>query len=205
MSLIMMHADSVLAKDLVHIYVNSLALQNDYREMKQGLIDEYNENLMLKEVLVYVKDTCPSLTKPSEKLVAVTPLNKYRKVRFAKATTSSSNTKKQADSHKTQDSNKPMLPSTGMKSSTSAIIAFSESVCNADVKHTSLNENSELIYAKCNQCMFDANHDVCFLEFVNDVNVHSKSKSAKRSKKKQTWKPTGKVFNDVGYKWKPTG
>ncbi|GKB79071.1 integrase, catalytic region, zinc finger, CCHC-type containing protein, partial [Tanacetum coccineum] len=53
-----------------------------------------------------------------------------------------------------------------------------ESDCNADVKHTILNSNSELIYAKYNQCM---------------------------SKKKQTWKPTGKVFTDIGYRWKPTG
>ncbi|GKA92157.1 hypothetical protein Tco_0814082 [Tanacetum coccineum] len=75
------------------------------------------------EVLVYVKDTCPSLKKPSEKLVAVTLLNKNKKVRFAEATTSSSNTQKQANSHKIQDSNKPMLPSTGMKSSTSASIS----------------------------------------------------------------------------------
>ncbi|GJW05203.1 hypothetical protein Tco_1564059 [Tanacetum coccineum] len=74
----------------------------------------------IQEVLVYVKDTCPSLTKPSEKLVVVTPLNKNKKVRFAEAATSSSNTKKQADSYNTQDSNKPMLPSIGMKSSTSA-------------------------------------------------------------------------------------
>nr|GEV63348.1 hypothetical protein [Tanacetum cinerariifolium] len=53
--------------------------------------------------------------------------------------------------------------------------------------------------------MFDANHDVCFLGFVNDVNVHSKFKSAKRSKKKNIWKPPGKVFTDIGYRWKPIG
>ncbi|GJV37515.1 hypothetical protein Tco_1409992 [Tanacetum coccineum] len=53
--------------------------------------------------------------------------------------------------------------------------------------------------------MFDANHDVCFLKFVNDVNGHSKSKSAKRSKKKNIWKPTRKVFTDIEYRWKPTG
>ncbi|GJT68002.1 retrovirus-related pol polyprotein from transposon TNT 1-94 [Tanacetum coccineum] len=147
-------------------------------------------------------------------------------------------------SHKTQDSNKPVLPSTGMKSSTSASSSqpsgntknnrilrttsrnlknkvevqprsvksnsnkndhVIEPVCHANIKHTMLNTNSELTCVKCNQCMFDANHDVCFLEFVNDVNVHSKSKYAKRIKKKQTWKPTGKVFTDIGYKWKRTG
>ncbi|GJZ24505.1 hypothetical protein Tco_0561964 [Tanacetum coccineum] len=35
-----------------------------------------------KEELIYVKATCPSLTKHSEKLVAVTPLNKNKKVRW---------------------------------------------------------------------------------------------------------------------------
>ncbi|GJW09514.1 integrase, catalytic region, zinc finger, CCHC-type containing protein [Tanacetum coccineum] len=78
-------------------------------------------------------------------------------------------------------------------------------ICDANVKHTMLNANSELICVKCKQCMFDANHDVCFLDFVNDVNVRSKSKSAKQSQQHNIWKPTGKVFTEVGYKWKPTG
>ncbi|GJX92430.1 retrovirus-related pol polyprotein from transposon TNT 1-94 [Tanacetum coccineum] len=78
-----------------------------------------------------------------------------------------------------------------------------EPMCNANVKHTTLNANFELIYVKCNQCMFDANHDVCCLEFVNDVNVLSKSKTVKRNKK-NIWKPTRKVFTNIGYKWNPT-
>ncbi|GJX52091.1 uncharacterized mitochondrial protein-like protein [Tanacetum coccineum] len=49
-------------------------------------------------------------------------------------------------------------------------------ICDTNVKHTMLNSNSELTYVQCNQCMFDANHDVCFLDFVNNVNVRSKSK-----------------------------
>ncbi|GKA80904.1 integrase, catalytic region, zinc finger, CCHC-type containing protein [Tanacetum coccineum] len=80
-----------------------------------------------------------------------------------------------------------------------------EPVCNAHVKHTMLNANSELICVKCYQCIFDANHDVCFLEFVNDVNVCSKSKSAKKSKNRSIWKPTGKVFTNIGYRRKPIG
>ncbi|GJW71360.1 hypothetical protein Tco_0128277 [Tanacetum coccineum] len=67
----------------------------------------------IQEVLVYVKDTCPCLTKPSEKLVAVTPKNKDKKVRFTDLVTSSSNTQKQVDSHNKQDSNQPLLHSTG--------------------------------------------------------------------------------------------
>ncbi|GJV61221.1 integrase, catalytic region, zinc finger, CCHC-type containing protein [Tanacetum coccineum] len=148
------------------------------------------------------------------------------------------------ESSKTPDSNKPMLPSTGLKSSTSVSrsqpigntkndrISQTQSsnmknkveaqlrrvnlssnkknrvkdpICDANVKHTMLNANSELICVKCKQCMFDANHDVRFLEFVNDVNVHSKSKSAKQSQHHNIWKPTGKVFTEIRYKWKPTG
>ncbi|GJX64219.1 retrovirus-related pol polyprotein from transposon TNT 1-94 [Tanacetum coccineum] len=78
-------------------------------------------------------------------------------------------------------------------------------ICNANVKHTMLNANFDLIYVKCKQCIFDSNHDVCFLDFVNDVNVRSKSKSVKQSQEHNIWKPTGKVFTEIGYKWKPTG
>ncbi|GKA76895.1 hypothetical protein Tco_0783356, partial [Tanacetum coccineum] len=54
--------------------------------------------------------------------------------------------------------------------------------------------------------VFYANHDVCFLDFVNDVNMRAKSKSkSKKRKQHNIWKPTGKVFIEVGHKWKPTG
>ncbi|GJU92244.1 hypothetical protein Tco_1304667, partial [Tanacetum coccineum] len=73
-----------------------------------------------QEVLVYVKETCPYVSKSIEKLVAVTPLNKDKRVRFADPITSSSNVPKQTNSLKSQDSNKPLLHSIGVKCSTSA-------------------------------------------------------------------------------------
>ncbi|GKA04860.1 hypothetical protein Tco_0683980 [Tanacetum coccineum] len=73
-----------------------------------------------EELLVYVSKTCTSLTKPCEKLVAVTPMNKDKKVRFVKPVTSSSNIPKQTGSLKTKDSNKPLLTSTGVNTTTSA-------------------------------------------------------------------------------------
>nr|GEW12100.1 retrovirus-related Pol polyprotein from transposon TNT 1-94 [Tanacetum cinerariifolium] len=63
------------------------------------------------------------------------------------------------------------------------------------------NAKFESLCAICNKCMFDANHDMCLIDFVNDVNVHSKPKS-KRNKMRKAWKPMGKVITDVGYKWK---
>ncbi|GJW76013.1 retrovirus-related pol polyprotein from transposon TNT 1-94 [Tanacetum coccineum] len=71
---------------------------------------------LIQELLGYVRDTCPDIHKPSEKLVAVMPINKKKTV----------------------------------------------------------------------SSMFDARHELCFLEFVSDMNAYSKSK------------PTGRTFTLVG-------
>ncbi|GJZ61004.1 integrase, catalytic region, zinc finger, CCHC-type containing protein [Tanacetum coccineum] len=42
------------------------------------------------------------------------------------------------------------------------------------------------------------------LQFVSDMYANSKSKSVKETKKKEEWKPTGKVFTKIGYQWRPT-
>ncbi|GJU23363.1 hypothetical protein Tco_1156705 [Tanacetum coccineum] len=74
----------------------------------------------VQELLVYASQTCPNSPKPSEKLVAVTPINKDKRVRFVEPVTSLNNIPKQTDSLKTKDSNKPLLTSTGVKPTTSA-------------------------------------------------------------------------------------
>ncbi|GJU09626.1 hypothetical protein Tco_1132022 [Tanacetum coccineum] len=55
---------------------------------------------------------------------------------------------------------------------------------NANVQHFKLNTNSELMCVNCKRFMFDATHDLCFIE---------------------AWKPTGKVFTKIEYQWRPTG
>ncbi|GJS40187.1 retrovirus-related pol polyprotein from transposon TNT 1-94 [Tanacetum coccineum] len=124
------------------------------RPLDSDLDSAYKFTTRVQELLAYVRDTCPSSSRKSEKLIAVTPINKVKKVRFVEPSTSSSNTHKQVDSFKTKDSNTPLLPSTG---------------------HSILNANSELICATCNECMFDAIHDLCVLDYVNDVNVRSRT------------------------------
>ncbi|GJT01022.1 hypothetical protein Tco_0822191 [Tanacetum coccineum] len=47
-------------------------------------------------------------------------------------------------------------------------------------KYSKLNANSELKYVKCNGCMLSDNHDLCVLDFINNVNAHNKSKSVKK-------------------------
>ncbi|GKC54267.1 hypothetical protein Tco_1077012, partial [Tanacetum coccineum] len=90
---------------------------------------------LIQELLGYVRDTFPDIHKPIEKLVAITPINKKKTVRFAEPDISSSISQ-----------NSYALP-----------------------KHS------------------------------------SKSKSVKKAKKKEVWKPTGKVFTKIRYNWRPTG
>ncbi|GKA96380.1 retrovirus-related pol polyprotein from transposon TNT 1-94 [Tanacetum coccineum] len=72
-----------------------------------------------------------------------------------------------------------------------------------DVKHSLSNANSEILCATCNKSMFDGVHDKCLLDLVQNGN--NRTKSAKKHKKQNIWKPTGHVFTEVGFKWKPTG
>ncbi|GJW27996.1 hypothetical protein Tco_0044871 [Tanacetum coccineum] len=70
---------------------------------------------------------------------------------------------------------------------------------NANVQHSKLNANSELLCVKCSGCMLSNNHDLRVLDFINDVNARAKPKSVKKSSKRKVWKPTGKVFTNTGY------
>ncbi|GJR07904.1 hypothetical protein Tco_0790556 [Tanacetum coccineum] len=64
-----------------------------------------------------------------------------------------------------------------VKSSLNKMNSISEPVSNALVNHSVRNAKFESICAICNKCLFDANHDMCVIDYVNDVNVRSKSKT----------------------------
>ncbi|GJR35611.1 retrovirus-related pol polyprotein from transposon TNT 1-94 [Tanacetum coccineum] len=198
----------------------------------------------IQEFLTNISKTCPSINNFGEQLVAVTPKNKNKKVRFTEPVTSSGNTITKTASTSNLASNKPMLSSIGVKLSTSASGSqppgntkkdkirqtpsstpknkeeahprkVKSSLQNKDgvvapkgtanVQHSKPNENSELKCVKCNGCMISDNHDLCVLDFINNVNARVKSKSVKKSLKRKVWKPTGKVFTKIGYIWRPTG
>ncbi|GJT48867.1 hypothetical protein Tco_0975024 [Tanacetum coccineum] len=55
----------------------------------------------------------------------------------------------------------------------------------AHVQHSKLNANSELKCVKCNGCMLSDNHDLCVLDFINNVNARKKSKSVNKSSKRK--------------------
>ncbi|GJZ02544.1 hypothetical protein Tco_0520505 [Tanacetum coccineum] len=212
--------------------------------LNNSLDSTYKYTKQIQELLIIIRQTCPSINNSSDKLVAVTPKNKDKRVRFTKPVTSSGNTNTKTASSSNLVSNKPMLSSTGVKPSTSAsgsqpsgntkkdkiqqtpsstqknkVEAHSRTVKSslknkncvvepkgtANVQHSKLNVNSELLCVKCNGCMLSDNHDLCVLDFINDVNARAKSKSVKKSSKRKVWKPTGKVFTNIGYTWRPTG
>ncbi|GJT11675.1 hypothetical protein Tco_0858717 [Tanacetum coccineum] len=159
---------------------------------------------LIQELLGYVRDTYLDIHKPSEKLVAVTPINKKKTVR-SKSTDNTKNDRILQISSSTQKKNKVEDHSRIVKSCLNKPNCVVEPSENANVQHSKLNTNFELMYVKCNSSMFDARHELCFLEFVFDMNACSKSMSIKKAKKKEEWKPTGKVFTKIGYNWRPIG
>ncbi|GJS90555.1 retrovirus-related pol polyprotein from transposon TNT 1-94 [Tanacetum coccineum] len=162
----------------------------------------------IQEFLIIIRQTCHSINISSDKLVAVTPKNKDKRVRFTEPVTSLGNTNIKTPSSSNLVSNKPMLSSSGVKPSTSASGSQPSGNTKKDKikhQHSKLNANSELLCVKCNGCMLFDIHDLCVLDFINDVNAHVKSKSVKKSSKRKVWKPTGKVFTNIGYTWRPTG
>ncbi|GKF83595.1 hypothetical protein Tco_0248493, partial [Tanacetum coccineum] len=64
----------------------------------------------------------------------------------------------------------------------------------ASVQNSKKQDNSD--YVNSNDCMSSDN--VCV---SNDVNVVK----SRAKPKKDIWKPTGKVFTQIGYIWRPTG
>ncbi|GJU84450.1 retrovirus-related pol polyprotein from transposon TNT 1-94 [Tanacetum coccineum] len=58
-----------------------------------------------------------------------------------------------------------------VKSSLNKMNSVSEHISNAHVKHSVRNAKVESIYAICNKCLFDANHDMYVTDYVNDVNL----------------------------------
>ncbi|GJU85106.1 hypothetical protein Tco_1292652 [Tanacetum coccineum] len=83
---------------------------------------------LVQELLTNISKTCPSVNNTDGKLVAVTPKNKDKRVRFTEPITSSGNTITKTTSTSNLVSNKPMLSSTRVKPSTSA--SGSQPSCN---------------------------------------------------------------------------
>ncbi|GJS89805.1 retrovirus-related pol polyprotein from transposon TNT 1-94 [Tanacetum coccineum] len=124
----------------------------------------------IQELLVYVRDTCPNAIKLSTKKVDVTPKNNVKK--GLKCSTSNCGSKPTSNKKNDRIS---QTPSRNMKNKVEAQPrkinkknCGVEPISEIDVKH-SLKANSKLICTTCKKSMFDGVHDMCLLDFVENV------------------------------------
>ncbi|GJZ80815.1 integrase, catalytic region, zinc finger, CCHC-type containing protein [Tanacetum coccineum] len=156
---------------------------------------------ILREVVEQVKSRNP-LDSASYSAFAVTPINKKKMVRFADTTTSSRTMPKVT--------NRPLLSSTGVKSSTSA--SGSKPLGNtkndrisrtpSSKEKNKVDVQSRKVKSKLNKQNSDSKN-VCNKHVKHPINGAQALSSVCNECLKE-WKPTGKVFNSVGYKWKLT-
>ncbi|GJV12671.1 retrovirus-related pol polyprotein from transposon TNT 1-94 [Tanacetum coccineum] len=76
----------------------------------------------------------------------------------------------------------------------------------AVVQNPKMQDNSDYVCINNDDCMSSDN--LCASNSMNDVKFRAKpkqSKSKKNKSKKDIWKPTGKVFTQIGYIWRTTG
>ncbi|GJV17856.1 hypothetical protein Tco_1363179, partial [Tanacetum coccineum] len=71
----------------------------------------------------------------------------------------------------------------------------------AVVQNLKKQDNSDYVCINHDDCM--SSDTLCVSNSMNDVKFRAKPKKHKSNK--NIWKPTGKVFTQVGYIWKPTG
>ncbi|GJU63320.1 retrovirus-related pol polyprotein from transposon TNT 1-94 [Tanacetum coccineum] len=146
------------------------------------------EAAVLRDLVEHVN----SRVRPSTSASGSQPSGNTKKDKIQR--TSSSNLKNKVEAH----------PRT-IKSSLKNKNSVAEHRGTVNVQHSKHNTNSKSLCVKCNGCMLSDNHDLCVLYFINNVNARNKSKSVKKNLKRKVWKPTGKVFTNIGYIWRPTG
>nr|GEW86368.1 hypothetical protein [Tanacetum cinerariifolium] len=85
-----------------------------FNPLNTSLDYECKYTKQIQGLLIILKQTCPCIHNLSDKLMAVTPMNKTKKVRFTELVTSSRNKPIKTSSSSNVVSNKPMLSSTGV-------------------------------------------------------------------------------------------
>ncbi|GKA18338.1 retrovirus-related pol polyprotein from transposon TNT 1-94 [Tanacetum coccineum] len=163
-----------------------------------------------QELLEYVIGTCPKSFNERDNKAPSTPVNRKKQVTFNdKPGTSSSNTQKHEVHQKVQQSNIPMIPSTGVNTS----IEASRSKPRSNTKKNRIlhakTENKKKVedYPRTNKSVWTKVNRVDSSISSKRVIWKPKGKLSDNSlnKTKQVWKETGKLFANVGYQWRSTG
>ncbi|GKD08976.1 hypothetical protein Tco_1188661, partial [Tanacetum coccineum] len=151
---------------------------------------------VIQDFLLHISRSCPSINNFDPKLVAVTPRKKDKKVRNDKIQqTPSSNSKNKVEAHPRN-----------VKSSLNKRNGTVNVNGSASVQNSKKHDNSDYVCINGDDCMSSDNVRVS--NSMNDVKFHAKPKKSKSKMskfKKDIWKPTGKVFTQIGYIWRPIG
>ncbi|GJX88709.1 retrovirus-related pol polyprotein from transposon TNT 1-94 [Tanacetum coccineum] len=151
----------------------------------------------IQELLTSISKTCPSINTADGKLVAVTPKNKDKRVRFTEPVTSSGNTNTKTSSSSNLVSNKPMLSSTGVKPSTSASGSQPSGNTKKDkIQQTPSSTQKNKVEAHPRKVKSSLKNKDCVVEPKGTAHVqHSKLNANSELK---CVKPTGRTFTIVG-------
>ncbi|GJT61102.1 retrovirus-related pol polyprotein from transposon TNT 1-94 [Tanacetum coccineum] len=165
------------------------------------------------ELLEYVIGTCPKSFNERDNKAPSTPVTRKKKVTFNdKPGNSSSNIQKHEVHQKVQQTNVPVIHSTGVNTSTEAsgskprsntkknrIMPAKTKVNRVDSsissKRVVINSNSESVCKTCNKCLISASHKMCVVNILNSVNATPTVKIV-LNKGKQIWKPKGKLSDN---------
>ncbi|GJS87235.1 retrovirus-related pol polyprotein from transposon TNT 1-94 [Tanacetum coccineum] len=152
---------------------------NTILKMDTIVVPDSDETLELSEKSRVRLSTCASGSQPS---------GNTKKDRILQAPSSNSKNKVEAHPRNVKSSSNKKNGTVNVSGS-------------AVVQNLKKQDNSDCVGINSNDCMSSDN--VCVSNAVHVVK--SRAKPNKNKPKKVSWKPTGKVFTQIGYTWRPTG
>ncbi|GJS56966.1 retrovirus-related pol polyprotein from transposon TNT 1-94 [Tanacetum coccineum] len=186
--------EAAVLKDLVeHVKANyplNYPLESAYRYTKR-----------IQDLLTNIIKTCLSINNSGEKLVAITPKNKDKRVRFTEPVTSSGNTNTNTNTKTTSSSNlvsnKPMLSYIGIKPSTSASGSQPSGNTKKDkIQQTPSSTQKNKVEAHPRKVKSSLKNKDCVVAPKGNSNVQHSKLNANSVLK--CVKPTGRTFTIVG-------
>ncbi|GJR30471.1 hypothetical protein Tco_1106703 [Tanacetum coccineum] len=193
------HEEATVLRDLVKHVKSKYPLD-------QSLESACRYAKLVQELLTNINKTCPSVNNTDGD-----PKEQGQKVRFIEPVTSSGNTITKTASTSNLVSNKPMLSSTGVKPFTSASgLQPSGNIKKDKIRQTPSSTQKNKVEAHPRKVKSSLKNKDCVVQPKGTAHVqHSKLNANSKLKcvnsKRKVWKPTGKVFSNIGYIWRPTG
>ncbi|GJY24663.1 hypothetical protein Tco_0398321 [Tanacetum coccineum] len=159
---------------------------------------------VIQDLLSHISRSCPSINNCGPQLIEVTPRKKDKKVSkdFLLVLADHSFRQYQNDrilkTHSSNSKNKVEAHPRNVKSSLNKRNGTVNVNGSAVVQNLKKQDNSDYVCIHRDDCMSSDN--LCVSNSMNDVKFRAKPK--KNKSKKDIWKPTGKVFTQIGYIWR---